>query len=150
MPQLDRAGLCDITEYQQAYNERLKAGQLTDGQILMVYLRLERMGMAIKSPVQTTTIEHTMGGLVLDVLVLNEDLKAPKGMTPARGALVDGVWNSFDPKECLGYVNEQGKEVASRDGVFGQYDDGLDMNFFEETFAGAGASTGIDLGSFRF
>lgn len=73
MAQLDRAGLCEFPEYQKAFNERLKAGQLTDGEILMLYLRLERMGMAIKTPAQTITFGHNMGKLVVGILLLVDE-----------------------------------------------------------------------------
>lgn len=124
-----------------------RAGQLTDGEILMLYLRLERKSMAIKTPVQTTTVEAAMAGLVLDVSLLNEDLKALNNLPPARGVMLEGVWNVFDTEYSICFSDETGHVIPGVDGVFEKYDDGIDMSGLDRELAGVSARSGLDLSS---
>lgn len=149
MAQLDRHGECEYAEYAMAYTERLLAGQLSEGEILTLYLRIEHRNEAYKAPVQIRSLGRDLGALGLDVSILDEDLKPIRGFDNRTGIIMDGVWNETSPTNRLTYSDGNGGSTPMTDGVFRPYDDGLDLRLFEEELVGVGVRTVHDVGSFR-
>lgn len=142
MAHLDGLGFCDFARYKQAYCERLKTHQLSDGEILSIYLRLKQQEEAITNPVQVKfhNTSDKLGSLALIISILDEDLKHT-GITNA-GYMVDGVWNSKKPFGLI--TDPNGKPTELVNGVFRPYDDGVDMSVFEKELVGVGANTALD------
>ncbi len=150
MAMLDRPNACDFEEYTAAFAQRLKEGYLTDNEILMLYLRLERRQEAIKLPVQVSLSGNKLGGLAVDVTIVNDDLKRMQGAKPCPGILIDGIWGYTDDTNTFIATDISGRKHTTCDGAFRQYDDGLDMSLIRKELAFAGADRNLDLGSFRF
>lgn len=148
MAQLDRSGLCELAEYWQVFHERLQADDLTDAEILTLYLRLEKVEMAVKLPVQVKVKGRHVAGLAVDICLMDEDLKALHDTT-CSGIMTDGVWDAPDKKDGFFCPDQHDRPVYAYNGVFMQYDDGIDMSLFEGELTGVGASTGLNLGSTR-
>lgn len=123
MANLDRPDdVCGYAEYQRAFNNRLRNGQLIDSdQILTMYLRLQDMLEALKIPVQ---VQAGLGATALDVILLNDDLR-PLGVK-APGDVWDGIWNSSGNPPIMGRGG-----VATYNGVFQRYDDGIDSAWLD-------------------
>lgn len=149
MAQIERPNFCELAEYRRVFDKRLKDGSLDEAAILTLYLRLEEMQKGIKSPVQFEVKGRSAAGLAVDIYLLDEDLRV-KPNELRSGIMFDGVWNAQNKRGGFCWTNERGRQIPAYDGVFAEYDDGLDMRLFEEALAGAGASTvGLDLGTQR-
>jgi hypothetical protein len=103
---------------------------------------------AVKLPVHVELGARSAAGLAIDICFVDEDLKALRDTT-CSGTMISGVWNVANKKDGFTCVNSRNRTVYTHDGVFAKYDDGMDMRLFEEMLAGAGANTGLDLGSTR-
>lgn len=149
MAQIERPNFCELAEYRKVFDKRLKDGSLDEAAILTLYLRLENMQQCFKSPVQFEVKGRSAAKLAVDISLLDEDLRVRPNELRS-GIMIDGVWNVPDKRSGLFLTDERGRQVPAYDGVFAEYDDGLDMRLFEEALAGAGASTtGLDLGTQR-
>lgn len=149
MAQLDRPGKCEFAEYQRAFQERLVAGQLTDGEILTLYLRLDKRFDALKTPSQVRTVGQDLSSLAVEVTVLDEDLKPLRDVRPCPGYMVDGVWNASNDSDGFYLTAAHGARIPTNNGVFRPYDDGLNLRLFEEELVGVGARVAQDVGSFK-
>ena len=150
MPSLERPTICDLSEYEQAKQNRMLFEQLDNDEILMLYMRLIKGHQALKAPVQVKkSLPHAIGDTGLTILLLNEDLHPAPGTTPSLGTMPDGIWNAIKADDRFATVTAQGELVPVCDGVFTDYDDGLDMSLFEQMFAGAAANVSSDPRSFR-
>ena len=149
MANLEHGGLCNQAEYQRTFNERLKEGDITDAQILMLFLRLKQHAEALKIPVIARSIPHHIGQFTVEVTAIDEDLQPLRDWTPAEGELANGIWNVNDPANRIYYAEDTHK-IPCYDGIFAAYDDGIGMSDFERELVGAGALGGMsDLSSFK-
>lgn len=150
MPSLERPTICDFSEYEQAKQSRKLVEQLNNDEILMLYMRLIKGHQALKAPVQVKkSLPQAMGDKSLTILLLNEDLQPAPGTTPSLGIMPDGIWNAIKADDRFATVTARGELVPVCDGVFTDYDDGLDMRLIEQMFAGAAANVSSDSHSFR-
>lgn len=121
------SGLCRLTEYKKAFDERLRAGGISDAEILTLYLRLEKRDVAYRlQPVQVKVRAQNAAVLAIDVFLVDEDLK-PIQNKMSSGIMVDGVWNTPGDDGSFYCPDANNRPVRSYDGVFRDYDDGVDM-----------------------
>lgn len=125
------------------------AGQLTDGEILMLYLRLGKQLDAMKIPAQVRTVGQDLSSLAIEVAMVDEDLRLVRGMRPCKGYMVDGVWNASNDHDRFYCLKPNGADIPMVDGVFRPYDDGLNLRLDEYELVGASAGSISDVGSFK-
>ena len=137
MASFEQASLCSKAEYEQALIERMLYGQLQNGEIAMLFLRLQNREDALKTPIQLRKPPSSrLGDFALDITLLDGDLK-PINKTPITGAMPDGIWNSDDPDRAIIYRSPYARYQCS-DGVLRPYDDGIDMTAIENMLARSG------------
>ncbi len=148
MAYLDRPGLCEFAEYERAFVDRLKEGQLTSGEILACYLRLAKRREALMAVVEVqVNPRRELGALSVSIALLDDDLKPIQpGEPPCEGSFVDGIWNSTGPITICASINRH-TSIPTHDGVFRPYEDGIDMSMFEQELVGASASGFSDTSS---
>lgn len=138
---IDKPDLCTLAEYEKALRRRMREGELTDGQILNLYMRLAARDLdAFKCPIQVK-----VGQLATDIALIAidpEDLRPNRGVKPIWGDLIDGVWNERIGEPCAAVNVERRGLVRGFNAVFLEYDDGIDRGPLEKKKALTGAVSG--------
>lgn len=134
---LENLQLCARAEYDDNYHSRRQAADLTPGEALMAYFRVEEdERLAIKLPVVIGQISLRASGLhAVRVSLVNPDMKPYKEI---QGLHKDGVWNGHTEKSTVGKENiirigyDRGQDIVhGRDAVFGDYSDDTDQELLE-------------------
>lgn len=143
MALMEKPDFCSIAEYKQAFEERLKEGDLSDEELLNLYLRVHGHHEALRVPALVTKrVRRNIGSVGVFVTLLNEDLKPCTRSIPG---VMDqrGVWNTADRDSNI-QVRSGGVTRQTNDGVFRNYD-GLGLDFLlpeqELTLAHGAASS---------
>lgn len=92
MALMEKPDFCSIAEYKQAFEERLKEGDLSDEELLNLYLRVHGHHEALRVPALVTKrVRRNIGSVGVFVTLLNEDLKpctrSIPGVMDQRGGL---------------------------------------------------------------
>ncbi|NCU38782.1 hypothetical protein EOL96_07075 [Candidatus Saccharibacteria bacterium] len=139
MPQIEQPGFCSYAEYKQALDNNLKAGDLTDNEIVTIYLRVRDSFNAVKSPIQVKTdVPQNLGNLSVAVVLLDKELKPIQQGQSFMGNMNErGIWNPATIDDCIFVTNGRTK-LPTDNGVFKAYDDGVDLEkLFERELVAA-------------
>lgn len=129
---LENLQLCARAEYDDNYRNRRQASELTSGEALMAYFRVEEDdSLAIKLPLVIGQVSLRASGLhEVRALFINPDMQP---YADVAGIHRDGIWNGVNEKPRGGGVkfisivyDMVSDKLHGTDAVFGDYEDDID------------------------